>query len=56
MVLSGRTALGKRIEVVKNCRNVGKHDMKFNGATPEMSVDPELFVSALTLHPPPVMN
>ncbi|KAK3712729.1 Urease [Vermiconidia calcicola] len=37
--------LRKRIEAVKHCRNVGKHDMKFNGATPEMTVDPETFVS-----------
>lgn len=36
--------LGKRIEAVKNTRKVGKHDMKFNGATPEMKVDPESFV------------
>ncbi|KAL9629244.1 MAG: hypothetical protein Q9204_005386, partial [Flavoplaca sp. TL-2023a] len=35
--------LKKRIEVVKNCRTVKKHDMKFNGAMPEMKVDPELF-------------
>ena len=37
--------LKKRIEIVKNCRTVTKHDMKFNNAMPEMEVDPELFVS-----------
>lgn len=37
--------LKKRIEVVKHCRTVKKHDMKFNGAMPEMEVDPEHFVS-----------
>lgn len=37
--------LKKRIEVVKNCRTVKKHDMKFNGAMPDMKVDPELYVS-----------
>lgn len=37
--------LKKQIEIVKNCRTVTKHDMKFNNAMPEMEVDPELFVS-----------
>lgn len=37
--------LKKRIEVVKNCRSVQKHHMKFNGAMPEMKVDAESFVS-----------
>lgn len=37
--------LAKRIEAVKNCRNISKHDLKFNGATPIMKVDPETFVS-----------
>jgi urease len=34
----------KRVEAVKNCRRISKHDMKYNGATPKMSVDPETFV------------
>lgn len=41
---TGTTAtynLHKRIEAVKNCRNVGKRDMKFNDAMPRMKVDPE---------------
>jgi urease len=33
--------LKKRIEAVKNCRNIGKKDMKFNDAMPKMHVDPE---------------
>jgi len=37
--------LSKRIETVKNCRKVKKEDLKFNGITPKMKVDPELFVS-----------
>ena len=37
--------LQKRIEVVKDCRKIGKKDMKFNDATPKMTVDPESFVS-----------
>ncbi|KAI9043086.1 urease Ure [Aspergillus affinis] len=34
----------KRIEAVKNCRNVGKADMKHNDAMPKMHVDPESYV------------
>lgn len=37
----------KRVEAVKNCRRLNKHDMKYNGATPGMTVDPETFVSLL---------
>ena len=33
--------LKKRIEAVKNCRTVGKKDMKFNDIMPKMKVDPE---------------
>ncbi|KAJ5824005.1 Urease beta subunit [Penicillium robsamsonii] len=35
--------LKKRIEAVKNCRSVGKKDMKFNDAMPKMKVDPESY-------------
>lgn len=35
--------LKKRVEVVKGTRNIGKRDMKFNNATPEMYVDPESY-------------
>lgn len=33
--------LRKRIEAVKGCRTIGKHDMKFNDVRPKMKVDPE---------------
>ena len=37
--------LRKRIEVVKNCRKIGKKDMKFNDIMPKMKVDPESYVN-----------
>lgn len=37
--------LKKRVEAVKNCRNIGKADMKWNDAMPKMKVDPERYVS-----------
>ncbi|KAI0837122.1 urease [Hypoxylon sp. FL0890] len=36
--------LRKRVEAVKNCRNVGKKDMRFNDTMPRMRVDPERYV------------
>src|SRR5258707_14633867 len=33
--------LGKRIEAVKNCRNIRKKDLKWNSAMPRITVDPE---------------
>jgi urease subunit alpha len=36
--------LKKRLEAVKGCRDIGKKDMKFNDATPELTVDPETYV------------
>ncbi|KAJ3071409.1 hypothetical protein HDU98_005368 [Podochytrium sp. JEL0797] len=36
--------LRKRIEAVKNCRNIGKADMKLNNFSPIVTVDPETFV------------
>ncbi|KAL2039198.1 hypothetical protein N7G274_007866 [Stereocaulon virgatum] len=36
--------LRKRIEVVKNCRKIGKKDMKYNDSMPGMKVDPETYV------------
>lgn len=33
----------KRIEAVKNTRNIGKKDMKFNDALPKIDVDPETY-------------
>jgi urease subunit alpha len=35
--------LGKRIEPVRGCRNIGKKDMKWNDATPRILVDPEKY-------------
>ncbi|KAF5359552.1 hypothetical protein D9756_003031 [Leucocoprinus leucothites] len=35
--------LAKRVEPVRNCRNVNKKDMKWNDATPVMKVDPESY-------------
>ncbi|KAJ3571151.1 hypothetical protein NP233_g3941 [Leucocoprinus birnbaumii] len=33
----------KKVEPVRNCRNVSKKDMKWNDATPVMKVDPESY-------------
>lgn len=33
--------LRKQVIAVKNCRNIGKKDMKFNDLMPKMKVDPE---------------
>ena len=35
--------LRKRAEAVRGCRKVRKSDMKWNDATPSMSVDPETY-------------
>ena len=35
--------LSRQFEAVKNCRSVKKKDMKWNSATPKMSVDPETY-------------
>jgi urease subunit alpha len=35
--------LSKRIEAVRGCRKLGKKDMKWNDATPCISVDPETY-------------
>ena len=35
--------LKSRVESVKNCRNVGKKDMKYNDVMPQMTVDPESY-------------
>ncbi len=37
----GSYGLKKKIAAVKNCRNIGKKDMKFNDVMPKMKVDPE---------------
>lgn len=35
--------LKKRVEAVKNCRSIGKKDMKYNDTKPKMKVDPERY-------------
>jgi len=35
--------LRKRVEAVKNCRNITKKDMKYNDSMPKMKVDPERY-------------
>ncbi|KAK4542759.1 Urease [Oleoguttula mirabilis] len=36
-------SLRKQVEAVKDCRKIGKKDMKWNDATPMMEVDPERY-------------
>ncbi|KAK8104207.1 Urease [Apiospora kogelbergensis] len=38
-----RYGLRSRVEPVRNCRRIGKRDMKFNDARPRMHVDPEKY-------------
>nr|ODN98577.1 urease [Cryptococcus depauperatus CBS 7855] len=33
----------KKVEVVKNCRDIGKKDMRLNNIKPKMTVDPETY-------------
>jgi urease len=35
--------LKSRVEAVRDCRTVGKKDMKFNDTMPKMKVDPERY-------------
>jgi len=35
--------LSKRIEAVRGCRKIGKKDLKWNNAMPEITVDPETY-------------
>ncbi|MGE3313405.1 MAG: urease subunit alpha [Limisphaerales bacterium] len=35
--------LAKPLEAVQNCRTLGKRDMRWNDATPEITVDPETY-------------
>jgi urease subunit alpha len=39
-----KLGLQKKLVAVKGCRDIGKADMKFNDATPEITVDPESYV------------
>jgi len=36
-------SLQKRVEAVKSCRTIKKNSMKWNSATPKMTVDPETY-------------
>jgi urease subunit alpha len=38
-----RLGLGKAVLPVRGCRSISKKDMKFNGATPKIVVDPEKY-------------
>jgi urease len=42
----GGYGLKRRVEPVRNCRKIGKRDMKWNDAMPKMKVDPERYVSS----------
>jgi len=35
--------LKKQVEAVRNCRRIGKKDLKWNDATPAITVDPETY-------------
>ncbi len=41
--VKGQYDLKKTVLPVKNCRNIGKKDMKLNDAAPEITVDPETY-------------
>ncbi|MGC7870188.1 urease subunit alpha [Desulfosporosinus sp. SYSU MS00001] len=41
--LARELKLAKQLVPVRNCRNIGKADMKHNSATPQISVDPETY-------------
>jgi urease subunit alpha len=41
--IAGQYGLGKSLEAVRNCRNIGKKDMKWNEALPKIQVDPETY-------------
>lgn len=38
-----KLGLKRRIGEVKNCRNIGKKDMKWNDATPDIDINPETY-------------
>lgn len=38
-----KLGLKRRIGTVKNCRNIGKKDMKWNDATPKVEINPETY-------------
>jgi urease alpha subunit len=43
MQKSGKLELAKKLPPVTNTRNIGKHSMLLNSATPRMEVNPETY-------------
>ncbi|MFM8658964.1 MAG: hypothetical protein ACKOCQ_03410 [Candidatus Nitrosotenuis sp.] len=41
--LESKISTKKRFLAVKNCRHIGKKDMLYNDATPNIEVDPETY-------------
>ncbi len=41
--IAGKLGLSKTVVPVSGCRDIGKKDMEFNDATPEITVDPETY-------------
>lgn len=41
--IAEKLGLRKRVEPVRNCRNIGKKDMIHNDATPDIQVDPDTY-------------
>lgn len=41
--IAGKLKLSKTVVPVNGCRDIGKKDMEFNDATPEITVDPETY-------------
>jgi urease subunit alpha len=39
-----RLGLQRRVSAVKNCRNLGKRDLKLNDALPKVEVNPETYI------------
>jgi urease subunit alpha len=42
--VASRYGLSKRLSAVRDCRRIGKRDMKLNDAMPRITVDPETYV------------
>lgn len=43
MGIKEQLKLEKQVVAIKNCRNIGKKDMRLNNATPEIKVNPETY-------------
>lgn len=46
----GKYDISKKIVAIKNCRNIGKKDMKHNDCIPNISVDPETYKVTIDGH------